>query len=231
MTKARLVLFDIDGTLLSGDGSGRRSMARAFEQLCGRPDAAEFPYDGLTDRAIARRGLERAGRAPDEAGIDAVIERYLQRLPEELAAAPGFRVLPGAAAAIDAAHEGGGAIGLGTGNVARGAAHKLARAGLHERFAFGGYGDDGEAREVLLAAGIARGAARLGRAVQECRVLVVGDTPLDVKAARACGASCLGVATGRSDVATLAAAGAHFVASDLLDRAALALLRDGRGAW
>lgn len=231
MSLGRIVLFDVDGTLLNGAGAGRRSMARTFEQLCGRVDAAEFPYDGLTDRAIARRGLERAGRVADEAAIDAIVERYLRHLPEELAASRGFRVLPGAAAAIDAAHAGGGAIGLGTGNVERGAALKLARAGLHARLSFGGFGDDGEAREALIAAGIVRGAARLGRAVQACRVLVVGDTPLDVAAARACGAACLAVATGRSDAATLAAAGAHFVAESLEAPAALALLRDGRGAW
>jgi phosphoglycolate phosphatase-like HAD superfamily hydrolase len=113
-------------------------------------------------------------------------------------------VLPGVLELLDALEGSRGvALGLGTGNIEAGARIKLTPARLSERFAFGGFGCDAEDRAELLEAGARRGAAALGAARARCRVVIIGDTPLDVAAAHAIGAECLAVATGNFDVDAL----------------------------
>lgn len=210
-------LFDIDGTLISSGGAGRRAVESAFAEHHGRPDACSgFSFAGMTDRAIARRALVGLGLAPDgaaiEAAIDAVLATYLRLLEEEVRQADDYRVHAGIHLALHAlettaAWSGNVAVGLGTGNLEAGARIKLARVGLDGRFAFGGYGSDAEDRAQLLRVGAERGAARLGRAVDECRVVVIGDTPKDIEAARAISAEVIAVATGPYSVAELSACG------------------------
>jgi phosphoglycolate phosphatase-like HAD superfamily hydrolase len=191
-----VLLFDIDGTLISTNGAGRRSMEGAFERYAGRRDACTFPFGGMTDRAIVRAGLEALGRPRDDAEIDAVLALYLQVLEREITTAECL-VHRGVEAALDAAAARPGyAIGLGTGNLRDGARLKLGRVGLFERFAFGGFGCDHERRDELLRIGAARGAAALGAPIEACRVVVIGDTPKDVAAAHAIGAESIAVATG-----------------------------------
>ncbi|HEU4407370.1 MAG TPA: haloacid dehalogenase-like hydrolase [Polyangiaceae bacterium] len=208
-------LFDIDGTLITG-GGGRDAMERALALAVGAAEAhASFSFSGMTDRAIARRALAELGAEPDEDTIGRVIEHYLAFLIEDLAAAP-CATPAGALAALERAGSFEGvALGLGTGNVERGARAKLARVGLAGRFTFGGFGCDHEERAELLRVGAARGAARLGRAPEACRVVVVGDTPLDVAAAHAIGAECVAVATGSYARAELAACGPAFTCDRL----------------
>ncbi len=210
-------LFDVDGTLVTG-GGGRRAMERALALAVGAPSArASFSFGGMTDRAIARRALAELGAETGGDAIDRLLERYLSFLHEDLEGArPPCAVPAGALAALElaASHE-GAAIGLGTGNVERGARAKLARVGLEGRFAFGGFGCDHEERAELLRVGAGRGAARLGVAPAACRVVVVGDTPLDVAAAHAIGAECVAVATGSYGRAELAACGPAFVCDRL----------------
>lgn len=201
-----VLLFDIDGTLLDTGGAGRRAMERALASV-GAAGAARFSFAGLTDRHILRRALHIAGRQPSEALLAEAIEQYLAALADEVARAPAadYRVHRGVWAALDAAEASDGvAVGLGTGNVERGAGIKLGRVGLSDRFAFGGFGSDAEAREALLAVGARCGAKRLGVAVARCRVVVVGDTPRDITAARAIGAEAFAVATGTVPAAALA---------------------------
>ena len=184
-----VLLFDIDGTLITTGRSARRAIERAFERHTGFADAFDFPFDGMTDRAIVRTALRNVGLEATEAAIDAFLPLYLEVLEEELASAPVFRVHRGMERAVDTALERPNfAVGLGTGNVEPGAKAKLRRAGLHDRFAFGGYGSDDEDRPTLIRIGAERGAARLGVPLAECRVVVIGDTPKDVHAARAIGA-------------------------------------------
>src|SRR6185312_16357516 len=153
-----ILLFDIDGTLLDTGGAGRRSMERAFADRHARRDAcAGISFGGMTDRAIARAGLAAIGVEPTPAAIDDLIAAYLAVLAEELAASSAV-VHAGIEPALDAAAAAGAAVGLGTGNVRAGARLKLARVGLHERFAFGGFGCDDEARDALLRVGAERGA-------------------------------------------------------------------------
>ncbi len=214
--RATVVLFDVDGTLVTCGGAGRRAMEAAFRDVCGVEGVLSFRFGGGTDRAIARRGLSNAGLAPDERAIDELLARYLTYLPDFLASASGYAVLPGVQELLGVL-EGRErlAIGLGTGNVEQGARAKLRPGGIDGRFAFGGFGCDAEERALLLEAGARRGAARLGMEREACRVVVVGDTTRDVEAARAIGATCVAVATGSDDAATLRAAGASVVVADL----------------
>lgn len=204
-------LFDIDGTLVASSGAGKRAVHGAVERLYGRaPD--DFPYDGLTDRAIVRACVASVGGEATEAAIDAVLETYLELLQQTVATAPGYRTHPGVHAALEAVEAlPDAAVGLGTGNIERGARVKLARVGLHQRFPFGGFGSDAEPRAELLAVGAARGAARLGRPVEACRVVVIGDTPRDVAAAKAIGAQCVAIATGGATLDQLRATDAEWV--------------------
>lgn len=214
--RATVVLFDVDGTLITCGGAGRRAMERAFHEVCGRAEACDFPFDGGTDRAIARQGLRNAGVEPDAAKIEEVLARYLGHLEPLLASSPHYAMLPGVEPLLDAVSLVEGlAMGLGTGNVEVGARVKLRRAGLEARFAFGGFGCDHEVRARLLEAGARRGAARLGRAREAVRVVVVGDTPRDVEAAHAIGAECIAVATGSHDASALRSTGAALVVDDL----------------
>lgn len=223
-----VVLFDIDGTLVDCGGAGRRSMELAFEQELGRRDAcAGIAFGGMTDRAILRAGLLAIEVEPSDARIDAMIARYLRVLAEELPRWPSFRVLEGAAALVARCRERGLAVGLGTGNVRAGAEVKLGRAQLWDRFDFGGFGCDAEARDRLLEVGRARGARSRGWDPARCPTAIVGDTPKDVAAAHAIGARCLAVTTGRYDRAALEAAGADVVV-DSLDAPAAAAALD---AW
>jgi phosphoglycolate phosphatase-like HAD superfamily hydrolase len=220
-----VLLFDIDGTLIDAGGAGRRSMERAFERVTGRTDAcSHFAFDGMTDRAIVRVGLRAIGRPSDEPDIDEVIDAYLDALAIEIVASAGYTTHPGVHEVLVHGERPGFAMGLGTGNVRRGARIKLGRSGLYDRFAFGGFGCDHEDRAKLLRVGAARGAERLGRAPGECRVVVIGDTPKDVAAAMAIGAECLAVATGRYDVAALAASGATAAFARIDEPGALAML-------
>lgn len=212
-----ILLFDIDGTLILSGGAGRLALERAFETLHGRRDALDhLVLGGMTDTGIIREGLNFIGVPPDEQAIQAVLELYLTWLEEELPRAPGFRVLPGLdrllpllGALPDVA------LGLGTGNVVRGAECKLKQGKLDHHFNFGGYGSDSEDRPTLLKTGALRGAAWLGRPLENCRVVVIGDTPRDVHAAKAIGAFCLGVATWDYPVDVLKREGADAAFDDL----------------
>jgi len=214
---------------LSAAGAGRRALERAFAGHCGTPEPLrDIQFNGMTDPGIVRAGIERLGRDPDAALIAAILDEYLALLPGELAATAGPHVYPGVAELLAAlVTEEHLAVGLGTGNLRGGAQLKLAGAGLDGYFGFGGFGSDHEDRAELLRIGAARGAARFAAPPAECRVVVIGDTPRDVAAARAIGATTLAVATGGFAPEHLRAAGATWVAADLTDAAVCDILCDG----
>jgi len=230
MAKPTVALFDIDGTLIVTGGTGRRSVSRAFLKLYSRADACDsFGFDGMTDRLIARMGLEAIGVEASAEAIDEWLAEYLIALADEVARAEGtsFRLLPGMAGAIAAAQNADMAVGLGTGNVREGARIKLERVGVHHHFRFGGFGCDAEARPEVIRLGAERGAEQLGVPLAACRVVVIGDTPRDVHAAQAIGAECIAVATGRYSVSDLQTSGAHYTFADFSDSAALSALLAG----
>jgi phosphoglycolate phosphatase-like HAD superfamily hydrolase len=212
-----VLLFDLDGTLLDTGGAGRRAIERAFGRRFARPNACDsIRFDGMTDRAIVRAGLEALGEAATDTAITELIAMYVEALEEEVARAPAYRVLAGVDAILDAcAARARVAIGLGTGNVRDGARIKLGRARLFERFSFGGYGCDAESRPELLRKGAERGAFELGVVVAECRVVVIGDTPKDIAAAQAIGCESVAVATGSFSVTVLRASSPTHVVETL----------------
>jgi phosphoglycolate phosphatase-like HAD superfamily hydrolase len=212
-----VLLFDIDGTLVSMKGCGRRALARAFAGAFGRDDVYEgFQFGGMTDPAIVRHGLATVGAATDEATMARMLAAYVTCLADEVARSRDCLVHPGVEAVLDAAASRADvAVGLGTGNVRAGADVKLARLGLAHRFGFGGFGCDHEERPRLLQVGAERGAARLGRTLAACRVVVIGDTPRDVAAAHAIGAEVVAVGTSAFAVEELRAAGARRAFPDL----------------
>jgi phosphoglycolate phosphatase len=232
MPRPTIYLFDIDGTLLDGKGAGRRAMEAAFLEVVGSLDGLRrMGFGGMTDPAIVRAGLEHAGIEPEQTIIERVVEGYLARLPDAIAATRGYCLHAGVHAILDRLEAlDDCAVGLGTGNVERGAELKLTPVGIHNRFAFGGFGSDHEDRPELIRIGAERGAARLGAPLHACRVVVIGDTPRDVDAACAIGAECLAVATSFYSMDVLREAGATVVAADLTAAECLAMLLDARDA-
>jgi phosphoglycolate phosphatase-like HAD superfamily hydrolase len=227
-----VLLFDIDGTLVTTGGAGRRAMELAFEQLHGRRDACDsFSMSGMTDRAIVRKGLGIIGARDSEETIDAVIAAYVSHLAREVRQVDDqrYRVFPGMREAVrEARSRSGFAVGLGTGNVREGARLKLERVSIYDQFDFGGFGCDHEDRVELIRSGARAGAARLGVPMEECRVVIIGDTPKDVHAARGIGAECIGVGTGSYTPEALLEAGATVAFPDFTHRDALAVLLGGR---
>lgn len=220
--KPTVLLFDVDGTLVTTCGAGRRAIERAFESRHGSKAVLAFSFGGMTDKAIVRSGLLELGRrfideAEVEAEIEATLRFYLDVLAEEVARTP-IRIHDGMVRAMDMADARPGfALGLGTGNIRRGAEIKLGCVGIYERFSFGGFGDDSIDRPTLLMAGARRGAEKLGVPIEDCRIVVVGDTPRDIAAAKAIGAESIAVATGMHDVAELSACEPTAVFANLAD--------------
>lgn len=213
-------LFDIDGTLLASGGAGKAALESAFTEEFGVPLRVQIPYSGRTDRAIARDLLRLHEIDETAENWQRLQAGYLARLPDSLNRHHG-RVLPGILTLLQRLQKRGDIVlGLLTGNVRAGARVKLGHFGLFEHFAFGGFGDlhfdrDDVAREAL-------GAARthLGPTVLPQRVWVIGDTPLDVRCARAIGAQVVAVATGMHTVEQLRACAPDLTLGDLADPSA-----------
>ena len=226
----RLVLFDIDGTLLWTDGAGRRAIHRALLAEAGTAGPIDgYRFDGKTDPQIVRELLTLAGLAdaatPDL--IAAVCRRYVDALQEELDRAPdGTHLLPGVAALLTAleSHESTGraVVGLLTGNVKNGADLKLRAAGVEpRRFAVGAYGSDSGRRADLPLIAAQRAAQLVRHPFAGADIVIVGDTPDDVACGRPIGARSLAVATGYYDTTALRATGATHVFESLADTAAV----------
>ena len=203
--KRRLILFDLDGTLLISDGLGRRALDLAFAELYGWERACEgISFSGMTDPLIvaevfAKHGQDALAAEREERRVFA---RYVGRMEGMLARAEGeVRELPGAGALLEAlaTHERTD-IGVLTGNVEGGARAKLRACGIGDAFyRAGAYGDDARDRPGLLPVALARANAQRERGSQPWRaeeVVIVGDTPRDVAVARAHGARAVAVATG-----------------------------------
>ena len=227
----RLVLFDIDGTLVHG-GPAKEAFHAAMVATFGTTgDIEVHSFAGKTDPQIARELLEGAGLDEQTVnrGFPALWARYLEELETRLTRSP-MRVLHGVMDVLEAL-EGSGqaALGLVTGNIAGGARLKLGSVGLVERFRVGSYGSDHEIRNHLPGIAIRRARDLFGRSFQPGDVVIVGDTPRDVACGRHEGTRTLGVATGRYDALSLREAGADHVFDDLSDTVAVlgALLDPG----
>lgn len=201
----RLVLFDIDGTLIHSAGAGVQAFGLAFAEEFGITQGIErLNFNGRTDTSLVREffGMNQVAMSPEN--VARFFEAYLTRLQRLLPARPG-RVCPGVAGFLDAlrALPQPPAIGLLTGNIQRGAELKLGHYGLWPHFPFGGFADDHEDRDQIAAAARQRGSEYLKRELRGDEIVVVGDTPLDIRCGRAIEARVLAVATGNYSVQEL----------------------------
>ena len=222
----KLVLFDIDGTLLWTDGAGRRAIHDALMEVFGSTGPADHWFDGKTDRQIVRELMRLDGH--DDAWIDArmdeLLDKYAANLARELAA-PGHvpKLYDGVPELLDALEARDDImLGLLTGNLEVGAMGKLRAVGVDPaRFRVGAYGSDHEHRPELPAIAQRRACRMLGIELHGRDVIVIGDTPADIACGRSIGARAIGVATGRYGVDELHAHGPAAVFADLTDTSAV----------
>jgi phosphoglycolate phosphatase-like HAD superfamily hydrolase len=211
-----LYLFDIDGTLIGGDGSGRRAFERACHDHMGILGALEhLRLDGMTDPLILESVFrQHHDRAPTGEETRAIFDVYVRHLEAEVAAGL-YHVKPAVHETLDHLEARGATIGLATGNLEAGARIKLQRGDLWRRFAFGGFGDDAPptttGRAELVRTAIRRGVDRAGRSFMRDEIWVIGDTPKDVAAAHAAGARAVALATGWYTIDQLRESGAEVV--------------------
>jgi phosphoglycolate phosphatase-like HAD superfamily hydrolase len=219
MSQAKLILFDIDGTLIDTGGAGARSWAWAFERVFDtKIDIAEHSTAGMTDPAIGRTTFKEVmEREPTNAELTRLMASYQAVLPDFVASSKDYRVLEGVQTLLEELTEAGIALGLTTGGLEAVAHAKLGRGQLNHFFLVGGYGSDSEDRVALTRAAVERGERLLGHALDLSQVFVVGDTPLDIAAAEGVGAVSVGVASGRYDVEELEAADPDHVLASLAD--------------
>jgi phosphoglycolate phosphatase len=204
----KLVLFDIDGTLLRSDGAGKRAIHRALLEVFGATGPADYHFDGKTDKQIVRELMRLEGHADHhiDASMQRLLDLYVGYLNEELTVSTGrARVLPGVRellAALDERRE--VILGLLTGNLEQGARAKLDAVGIDfDRFRIGAFGSDHEHRPELPAIARSRTKGRLGIDIHGEAMVVIGDTPADLTCGRSLGANAIGVATGRYSVEEL----------------------------
>lgn len=222
---ARLIIFDLDGTLVRTAGAGRRALEWAVRRCFGAVAPLEGrALAGRSDVAIFREVALSSGVPAEELERrwDLLVQTYLHLLDQELQRSP-VAALAGVQPLLDWLRRRDGVVlALGTGNLEAGAQLKLRRAGLEGYFAVGGFGADGEARWRILQAACRRAVACFGRPMRP--VIVVGDTPLDVQGAREAGYLAVAVATGPYSVEELQACGPQAVLPDLSDWPAAARL-------
>lgn len=225
----RLILFDIDGTLVHV--AEELAFARAMHEHCGGPVDLSFAADMvISDDGYVRGVLRRAGLAHGDADVDAALERFVSHLCAAIEADESpVRPIAGAPTLLAALQARRAPIALATGCVEPSARAKLAAVGLHDHFPCGGFSRREQAREEILARAVAAAAAHYGRPFVPAAVTYVGDGIWDVAAARAIGARFIGVNERPEGRDRLRAAGAEIVFSDYDDAAAVleALLGPG----
>ncbi|SFO85788.1 Phosphoglycolate phosphatase, HAD superfamily [Amycolatopsis arida] len=221
----RLVLWDIDLTLVDLRGLGGDWYRRALADIAGVPLRYVPAFPGRTERAITLELLAAHAVEASEETVRRMWQRLVDISTESLPTlAERGRALPGAAAALATMAVRAGVVQtLVTGNLPEIARHKLSAFDLHGHidFEIGGYGSLSAERAELVAHAMARAAAKHGREFPGTSVVVIGDTPHDVDAALRHGATAIGVATGRHGVAELRDAGAHTVLTDLTETEAV----------
>jgi phosphoglycolate phosphatase-like HAD superfamily hydrolase len=224
----KLILWDIDGTLIVSGRAGIFALAKAFQKIYGRePDFTKLDVSGRTDQWIARQVLEQQGLPATLENIHAYLEAYLELLQGELGTRPG-RVLPGIVELLEKfKHNPGVAQGLLTGNLQRGARIKLEHYKVWHYFAFGAFGDDSPLRNELGPHAVRRAREKHATEFAPENIFVIGDTPHDIECGKAIGAKTIGVATGSFSVADLQQHQPTAVFPDFSDAAAFVRLIEG----
>ena len=218
----RLVLFDIDGTILSSNGAAAKAFRQALHDVFGTAGPREgYSFAGRTDPEIARDLLTMSGLGAERIalGLERVWDRYTMLLTDEFrritaTVYPGVHELLNRLEASDSLS----VVGLLTGNVVEGARLKLRSAGIDfDRFRVGAFGSDHPDRRELPAIAIERAEASLGRRFGGKEVVIIGDTPFDISCGEHLGVRTIAVATGNYLAEDLATCGPDFLFADLSD--------------
>ena len=194
----RLVLFDIDGTLVHTGGAGVKAFAKVFETAFNARDGFEkLKFAGRTDVSLVREFFQYHAIAETPGNFELFFEQYVFWLDyilghSETDSCPGVREFLGNLKEL----ENPPLIGLLTGNIRLGAEIKLRHFDLWKEFETGAFADDNEHRDEIAAVARERGRRLLGNGLRDDEILVIGDTPLDIRCGRAIGARVLAVATG-----------------------------------
>ncbi|HRJ71072.1 MAG TPA: HAD family hydrolase [Terrimicrobiaceae bacterium] len=195
--RRHLLLFDIDGTLITSGGAGETALRHAVKERFGREeDLSGITLAGATDARIARALLEKHQIAVTPENISALLDAYLGFLRERISLHPG-RVLPGIVKLLDGLRGRPDCVlALLTGNIVAGAEVKLAHYGVWDYFEFGAFADDHHDRNELGKFARARAQEKHGEEFSPERIFVIGDTPRDIECGRAIGARTVAIATG-----------------------------------
>ena len=199
MNHKKLLLFDIDGTLISSRGAGKRAMLAAAEQILGKPLSYDFlRFAGMTDRLILGNLLDGNGWSSDdrEALIDQMLASYIRHLERELQTNGKVRTHPGVDMLLENTANGDFVCGLVTGNIRDGARLKLKPVNLNKYFPFGAFGDDSSVRNELPPLAVQRAEQLTGENFLPENVWVIGDTSRDIECGKVNGYRTLAVATG-----------------------------------
>lgn len=218
----RIVLFDIDGTLISTRGAGMRAIFKSLKECFGKPFPGKtWEAAGKTDYLILKEMTHEMGVSDQnfDESYKTLRERYLGYLKENLADSQPL-VMPGVTELLDRLDEKQVPLGLLTGNFKDGAVLKLDAVGLWGRFAFGAYGDEVEKREALPALAKINIEVSLGHPISKEDIILIGDTPRDVDCARAGHCGILATATGPFSQEELKSTGTPHVVADLSDTGA-----------
>jgi len=215
MAERRLILWDIDSTLVNTGSAGQHALIRATRERFGSSDLTGVEIAGRTDRAIAHQILAKFGETLTDPNVDSFLDRYVALLPEELPRRNG-RVLPGVRELLeDLAQQPDKTLGLLTGNLERGARLKLEYYDLWRFFPFGAFADDHHDRNALGPCALSRAVAHTGCDFPNSQVDVVGDTGHDISCGKAFGARTIAVATGSWTRERLSECGPDFLFDDL----------------
>lgn len=216
MAKTKLVLFDIDGTLITSGGAGEHALRLALKERFGIvDDLRDIEIAGKTDSGITRRILKKHGLEQSMENISAFYDTYLHFLAQQLPVKKG-RLLPGILELLEAIKAlPDVAMALLTGNLSRGAELKLTQYGLWDYFEFGAFADDHQDRNQLGRFAQSRALDKHGVEFDVHRTFVIGDTPHDIDCGRAFGAKTAAIATGNFSREQLATHQPDFLFDDL----------------
>jgi len=214
----KLILFDIDGTLIDPDKVGRMSVSKAFHDLFSIRDAfAGIEMAGKTDIQIIKEALFIHGLLAGDGLIPSILSRYIVNLKIE-ANNKRMSIKPGASELLNTLKAMDGCwLGLLTGNIEQGARIKLEIFGLNKYFPVGAFGDDSEDRNRLLPIAVEKFKEMTNIDISFSDCIVIGDTPMDVECSRPLGATAIAVSTGAYSYASLLETDADYVLMDLSD--------------
>ena len=213
----RLVLFDIDGTLVRTGHAGTQAFAKTFAMEFDLHHGSErMKFAGRTDVSLVREFFQIHGLDGSPAHFQRFFGQYAFWLDHILAGSNGH-ACPGVFELIRDLETlpQPPMLGLLTGNIQLGAEIKLRHYGLWEKFAMGGFADDHEDRNYIAAAALERGRRVLGKDLQPQEIIVIGDTLFDVRCGKFIGAKTLAVATGGANLQELKSCGADWTVADL----------------